>query len=149
LGLGAGGDGLRLWNSVTTDTADTVASVDFGSADAGVTFNFDPVTLQFGAKSVLNVNGVHRATAGNDIGSPGRIVAPATSPGLRVHFADDSLRIEFNTEAGNRYFLEARTDRDADPWADTGDVLVATNNAMRYFEKPVSAGSRFFRVRVD
>jgi Immunoglobulin I-set domain/Lamin Tail Domain len=149
LGLGQNGDGLRLWNSVTTNAADTVASVDFGPADPGVSFNFDPVTRQFGAKSVLGVNGVHRAAAGNDIGSPGRIVAPPTPPRLEARLAGDSVRIQFDTQIGRRYSLEARQDLVTEPWAETGDVLVATDNVTRYFEKPVSAGSRFFRVRVD
>ena len=149
LGLGQNGDGLRLWNSATTNAADTVASVDFGAADPGVSFNFDPVTRQFGPKSVLGVNGVHRAAAGNDIGSPGRIVAPATSPELRVQLARETVRIEFDTHVGHRYSLEARADLDTEGWAGTGDVVIATNNAPRHFEKPVSAGWRFFRVRVD
>jgi hypothetical protein len=66
-----------------------------------------------------------------------------------VQLAGDSVRIQFDTQIGHRYSLEARADLDTEPWAETGDVLVATENATRHFEKPVGAGSRFFRVRAD
>ena len=54
-----------------------VASVDFGAADAGVSFNYDLGTGQFGGNSRLGVNGVLRAARTTDIGSPGRIRGPA------------------------------------------------------------------------
>jgi hypothetical protein len=149
LGLGAGGDGLRLWNSATTDLADTVASVDFGAADLGISFNFDPVTRQFGMKSVLGVNGVFRAASGTDIGSPGRIVAPATSPVLALGLTNETLRVSFDTMVGHRYSLQARDALGPEEWTFMGDTLTATNNARRYFDKSISGGSRFYRVLVD
>ena len=149
LGLGAGGDGLRLWNGATTDMADTVASVDFGAADPGVTFNYNPLTGQFGAKSQFGVNGVVRATGGTDIGSPGRIVGPPARPVLEVHRTGENIRVEFNAEVGHRYVLQASDDLAGEAWSPTGDAFTATNNARFAFEKPVNAPQRFYQVVVE
>jgi len=146
LGLGANGDGLRLWNNFTTDPADTVASVNFGFATVGFSFNYDPVTGQFGALSQLGVNGVFRAAAASDIGSPGRIIAPPTSPLLQVAREDTSIRIAFNASFGRRYSLEVKDDAG---WSPTGDTYVATNNVRASFLKSITPNPRFFRVAVD
>jgi hypothetical protein len=146
LGLGAGGDGLRLWDNFTADVNDTVASVDFGAATTGVTFNYDPVTQQFGALSQLGVNGVFRAAAATDIGSPGRIMGLASSPLLQAVRNGDQLRIEFNAEAGRRYTLEVREDFTTDVWTATGDSLQPTTSGRVFFEREMTAAAQFFRV---
>ena len=146
LGLGANGDGLRLWNNFTTDAADTVASVNFGVATVGVSFNYDPVTGQFGALSRLGVNGVFRAATANDIGSPGRILAPASSPVLQVTREGSSIRIAFNGSVGRRYSLEVK---DETGWSPTGDSYFATNNTQASFLKAITSDPRFFRVTVE
>jgi len=146
LGFGAGGDGIRLWNNFTTDPLDTVASVNFGSATAGVSFNYDPVTGQFGGPSRLGINGVFRAASATDIGSPGRILAPAAAPLLKVTRDESAIRIAFNAEVGRRYSLEVL---DNTGWSPTGDVYGATGNTQAFFDKPIGLGNRFFRVRVD
>jgi hypothetical protein len=149
LGLGASGDGLRLWNATTSDVNDTIASVDFGAADAGVTFNYDPITQVFGGRSQFGVNGVFRAAAAGDIGSPGRILAPAASPCLQATVIGANLRIAFDAAVGRVYSLEVRGDLTADPWSLTGDTFQATNNVRAFFEKPHLGEPRFYRVRVD
>jgi hypothetical protein len=149
LGLGAGGDGLRLWNSTATDLADTVATVDFGAADPGVTFNFDPVSKQFGAKSQLGVNGVVRAAGGTDIGSPGKILGPAAPPTLTVKLAGETLRIEFDAEAGHRYRLQSRDDLTVGSWNPTGDILDAATNTRAFFDKPATDNARFYQVTAE
>jgi hypothetical protein len=149
LSLGAGGDGLRLWNDVTTDPGDTVASVNFGAADVGVTFNFDPGTGQFGGKSQLGINGVFRAAAAADVGSPGRILAPLISPRLVSRANGANVRIEFDVLAGHDYHLEIREAWEGGFWAATGDSVRAAYNGRAYFEKVRGAGERFFRVRAE
>jgi len=149
LGFGAGGDGVRLWDDSTADPVDTVASVDFGAATAGATFNCDPATQQFGALSQLGVNGVIRAAAATDIGSPGRIMAPAISPMLGVTTVGDAIRIEFDVTSGHLYVLEARDDFTIGVWTATGDTVQATNNTRVFFEKVRTGDARFFRVTVD
>ena len=147
LGFGVGGDGIRLWNNFTTDPLDTVASINFGSATVGVSFNYNPATGQFGAPSQLGVNGVFRANVpATDIGSPGRILAPPTQPQLKVTRNETSIQISFNVEVGRRYSLEVL---DTSGWSPTGDVYVADANSETAFEKPINLDQRFFRLRVD
>jgi hypothetical protein len=150
LSFGASGDGVRLWNETTTSPADPVASVDFGAADNGITFNYDPVTGQFGSKSQVGVNGVIRAAlSSNDIGSPGRILAAASRPILRISSVADKVRIAFDTAVGRRYSLEVRSDLAAGTWTLTGDTFQAPNNGAIYFERSLSTGQRFYRVLVE
>jgi hypothetical protein len=150
LSFGASGDGVRLWNETTTSPTDPVASVDFGAAENGVTFNYDPVTGQFGGKSQVGVNGVIRAAlSSNDIGSPGRILAAASCPILRIASVADKVRIAFDTAIGRRYSLEVRSDLAAGNWTPTGDTFQAPNDGAIYFERSISAGQRFYRVLVE
>jgi len=150
LSFGTGGDGVRLWNDTTANVNDLVASVDFGAADNGITFNYDPVTGQFGSRSQLGVNGVFSAASStNDIGSPGRILAPAVSPTLRIALSGDQVRIEFDTAVGRRYHLEVRNDLTTGTWTPTADMFQATSNGVGFFEKPLSGSPRFYRVLVE
>ena len=149
LSLGQTGDGLRLWDNITTDVNDTVASVDFGAATTGVTFNYDPATQQFGGLSQLGVNGVFRASAATDIGSPGRIAGPPPRPLLQVVRMGDQLRIEFDAVGGRRYTLEVRDDFTTDIWSATGDVLQPATSGRVSFERAITAGTQFFRVAVE
>jgi len=149
LSLGAGGDSIRLWDNVTVDVNDTVASVDFGAATAGVSFNYDPASQQFGGLSQLGANGVFQASAATDIGSPGRIRGLPAGPVLRAVLLPDRLRIEFNAVAGLRYTLEVRNDFTTSAWTETGDSFQATVSGPAFFEKERSSENRFYRVRVD
>ena len=146
LSLGAAGDGLRLWANQPLDLNDTVASVDFGAATAGVTFNYDPVTAQFGGVSQLGVNGVVRAEQSNDLGSPGRILAPVVGPALSARLSGGTIRLGFQGAVGRRYTLQFRDDFTTATWTPAGDTLLATNNAPLYFEKTRTAEQRFYRV---
>jgi len=69
----ASGDTVFLWDDVATDPVDYVTRVDFGAADPGVSFIYDPTTNLFGTKSQLGVHGAVKAERSSDIGSPGRI----------------------------------------------------------------------------
>lgn len=149
LSLGAGGDGLRLWSEAASEPGDTIASVDFGAAEAGVTFNYNPLSAQFGGKSQLGINGVFTAAASSDIGSPGRIFAPIARPLLSGSVAGEAVRIEFDAVAGRRYVLEVRPDLADGTWTATGDVIRATNNSRMFFEKERAAVQRFYRVSVE
>lgn len=75
LSFSAAGDSLLLWDNLSTDPNDTVARADFGAADSGVSFIYDPTSDRFGAKSQLGVHGAVQAANSSDIGSPGRIAA--------------------------------------------------------------------------
>ena len=149
LAFAATGDGLRLWNATTTDPADTVLSVDFGTATTGASFNYDPATQQFGMVSQLGVNGVFPAATATDLGSPGRYRAPAPVPALTiVPAANQTLRLSFGTVAGYRYELEVSDDLSADGWSPTGDVFNAVSGNGSFFDKSTSALRRFYRIRV-
>jgi hypothetical protein len=149
LSLGANGDRVRLWDSTATLATDTVAEVSFGPATEGISLNYDPVTRQFGAPSRLGVNGVFRAASTPDIGSPGRILAPATPPLLQIESTQASLRLEFSTVAGHRYTLEAQDELNSNGWFATGDSFLAPDSTTGAFELPILAPARFFRVRVE
>jgi hypothetical protein len=147
LSFAATGDGVRLWNDVATDPADTIASADFGSSTPGLTFNYDPLSAAFGVQSRLGVNGVFQAASAPDIGSPGRILAPLAAPSLRLNVAAGQVQISFQASTGRRYSLESRSGLGPDsPWEPTGDSLQSTNNLTAVFEKPLGSVGRFYRV---
>jgi len=89
------------------------------------------------------------AASSNDIGSPGRILTPATSPILRITRRGDTIRIAFGIAVGRRYSLEVRNDLLIDPWTPTADSFQAADNGVGYFEKTISDGNRFYRVLVE
>jgi hypothetical protein len=146
------GDTLFLWDNASTDLADTVAQVDFGAADLGVTFNYDPVSEHFGVKTELGVNGAVRAAAAPDIGSPGRIAAPDTGTNqpfvsLLVRLSPDAIQIEFDAVAGYQFSLEESDDLGGGNWTFTGDSIQATNDIRARFEKLRAGSFRFYRLR--
>ncbi|HYG35477.1 MAG TPA: lamin tail domain-containing protein [Clostridia bacterium] len=149
LSFGASGDSAYLWNNLATDPNDRIASVTFGASANGVTFNYNPVTGEFGQRSVLGVNGVFQAIASADIGSPGRILAPLVAPQLRSVAVGDKIRIEFDATVGRRYSLQARDDLGTGTWIATGDVFSATNEVTVGFEKERTANSRMYRLLVE
>jgi hypothetical protein len=67
------GDALFLWDNTSTDPADFVHRAEFGAADPGVSFIYDPSTDAFGTKSRLGAYGAVRAARSSDIGSPSRL----------------------------------------------------------------------------
>ena len=149
LSLGANGDGLRLWDSLATDVNDTVASVDFGPATNGISFNYNPLTQQFGGLSQLGVNGVIQAALSADIGSPGRITTPPKPFALVCRLQGNSVRIEFDAAAQRLYRLEIRNSMTAN-WSDTGDSFKHPENTRGFFVRPIIPGAaRFFRVKAD
>jgi hypothetical protein len=149
LGFGAGGDTVWLWNDTVTDTNDFIARATFGSATTGVSFNYDPGSGVFGALSVPGVHGVVRAAVGNDLGSPGRILAPLVAPVLQISRTNARVRIAFEAMGGRSYMLEGRNDFEDATWDPTGETFTATNNAPAFFEKDVTTGRRFFRVQAQ
>jgi hypothetical protein len=148
LGLGAG-DGIRVWDAHTSDPGNTIDSVDFGTATTGVSFNFNPATGEFGANSQLGVNGVIRAALTSDIGSPGRIRAPATSPVLQISLVAGKIRIAFDAVAGLRYSLQTRSGFESDTWELTGDMVQPSGSMRMFFEKEISGDNRFYRIIVE
>ncbi len=74
LSFAADGDQVRLWSPDVTNAVYT--EVSFGPADPGVSFGFNPVTQQFGEKSVAGVNGAFLSVDALDVASPGRIRNP-------------------------------------------------------------------------
>ncbi len=154
------GDTLFFWDNISTDPNDTVSRADFGIADTGVTFNYEPITQLFGAKSVLGSNGVIRAVSSSDIGSPGRIAAPPPDPTPGTNtppaqpiavgsLAGDNIRIEFDVIAGFRYTLEVRDDLAAGAWTPIGISHQATANERTFLEVSRTPATRFFRIRVE
>jgi hypothetical protein len=84
LSFSADGDSLRLWTNATTDTNLTIATVTFGAAQPGVSFAYNP-TNRVLEPSRVGVNGAVRASAGPDVGSPGRITgATIELPDVRI-----------------------------------------------------------------
>jgi hypothetical protein len=148
LSLAASGDAVRLWTSSATSASLVAARVDFGAAVNGVTFNFDPTTMTFGQKSVVGVNGVFKAGAATDIGSPGRVVAPPNAPVLHPSFNGFAIQIHFEATLGSRYRLERSTDN-GNTWSLTGDVIYGSATATREFVDDASWSSQLYRVVVD
>lgn len=146
LSLSASGDGLRLWNQLATNPADTVTSVNFGTASNGVSFNYDPVTDQFGSLSQLGVNGVFRAAGSTDIGSPGVIYGPLTAPTLRVNRSNRGLRIEFEAAPGATYQLESKGDLTMGQWLPVDSPIKSTAGGTLAFEVDAGAARFFYRV---
>jgi hypothetical protein len=75
-GLGAGGDGVRLWSSTAATDDVLVHSVSFPQAQPGFTFLYNPASDSFDAVSSITMNGTFKAATSNDIGSPGTAPAP-------------------------------------------------------------------------
>lgn len=85
-GLGSGGDMIEIWDADpnTSATFNLVASVTFGAATSGVSFEWDTAGTNLDL-SVAGENGAfvalfNGATQGTDIGSPGFAVAPIPEP---------------------------------------------------------------------
>jgi len=75
LGLSTSGDGVAIFNDANT----LVASVTFGAATAGVTFdNAAGLVGPIGTLSAVGINGAFTSDSGGEIGSPGLIPEPAT-----------------------------------------------------------------------
>jgi hypothetical protein len=162
LGLSSAGDGVRLWDAVTTENANTVARVDFPAGQPGVTFNFDPDSATFGGLSVLGVNGVYQAPGSIDAelnttyknwGSPGRIRAgdvlpPLAAPRLTAIVANDQVTLGFTAQAGRTYRLEVKADLNEAVWTPTGDAQTPAQAGPVTFVKsqPVGASAQLYRV---
>lgn len=71
-GLSSAGDGVRVWDG----TGKLVDSVDFGPADRGKTFVYNPGTGAFGLLSTNGVGGAFKASTADDVGSPGTTSGP-------------------------------------------------------------------------
>ena len=70
-GLGAAGDGVRVWAAGASSDANVVDSVDFGTALRGSSFTYDTNTGQFSSFSTNGINGAFKAVETDDVGSPG------------------------------------------------------------------------------
>ena len=149
LSLSATGDGLRLWTDVATVQADTVSQVDFAAALNGVSFGYNPVTGQFGQVSQVGVFGAFKAASSADVGSPGRILSPATNPVLRVQLEGTSLRIVFEATAGHWYRLQASASPAGEAWTDAAPAVQAASDGSMSFAAPAADQRKFFRVAVD
>ncbi len=88
-------DAVQLWR-VSNESTQLVDRVDFYQASTGHTFTYDPDTGRFGAVSESGVRGAFRASAGLDIGSPGRTTGPIP---LRILEAPLSTEVDAGSEA--------------------------------------------------
>jgi hypothetical protein len=147
LSLSADSDGIRLWTPAATSEADVAASVDFGAAVNGVSFNYNPESNTFGELSQVGRNGVVQAALSNDIGSPGRILPTATRPQLRATLVNNSVRIAFNAEVGRQYALEV-SENLGTGWRAAGPSILATNNSELFFETDWTPVAQMYRVAV-
>jgi hypothetical protein len=158
LGLSSGGDSVRLWDATTPSDGDTIAVADFGAAEPGVSFNYDPDTATFGGKSVLGIHGVFAAEAvaagGQDIGSPGRIRGedlPPGAPSVRLVLDGGGWFVELAGEAGRKYSLLGRDTLASGQWAAAGESQTPTANGPVRFGPlaPGAGSSAFFQVLVE
>ncbi|MFO1458286.1 MAG: immunoglobulin domain-containing protein [Verrucomicrobiota bacterium] len=157
-GLSSGGDAVRLWNATATSNGDTVAAADFGPAEPGLSFNYDPDTGVFGGKSMLGVHGTFVAEAaasgGQDVGSPGRFregALPPPSPVARVSFGSGPIVIEAAATAGFKYQLQERTELGTGGWQNSGEARIpSTDTTLRWDLQPVEAVSgAYFQILVE
>jgi hypothetical protein len=147
LALGAEGDTLRVWNDASVNVSETITTRTFGTATAGVSFNFDPATNVFGGLSQTGVNGVFHSSALTDRGSPGIWLPPAAEPALSATPGASGLRMEFQASVRHWYTLEVSDDLGAESWTPES-VFQATADGVRFFEVPVTGSRQFFRVRI-
>ncbi len=161
-GLSSGGDGVRVWDALATENADTIAAVDFGAGTPGVSFNYDPDSGQFGVPSEAGVRGVYQAPGSIDaelgitflnLGSPGRIRSgglPPAAPILRIRRDGATVRIAFQAAAGRTYRLRSRESLATGEWTSTGEPLPAAESGEREFIVPSETpATRFFQVAVE
>jgi hypothetical protein len=145
LSFRATGDSVILWNRTATDVNNTEARFDFGQADVGVSFIYDPISEQFGAKSQIGVHGAFRAEGSTDIGSPGRIKAEETAPlKLEINASANLLELHLSGQAENSYLLEISDDLSV--WKTTGLILSETN-LTSVIPAEMKGSPRFFRLR--
>ena len=148
LSLGAGGDSVRLWDNLTSDDNATIARADFGPADPGVSFTYDPSTQQFGMKSLAGTNGAFHAASGGGTGSPGRIIGVQSASLFKIEAQRfrGGTRISFTGETGNTYTLQSRSSLTTGAWVPAAEPRQATNTGPLRFEIPQYGPSYFFRV---
>jgi len=148
LALGPGGDTIRVWDSATTNVADTLLRVTTGQATKGVSFTYQPDTGIFGGLSVEGVHGARRSAAGTDTGSPGAWLSPPSAPLTEVTVQAGRVRLTFPGARHRWYTLEASADMQTDPWTPQGLAKQATLDEVMELEAPAADAPRFYRVRV-
>jgi hypothetical protein len=142
LSFASTGDALRLW---TTDTNSIFAQVNFGQADVGVSFGYDPAAQKFGEKSTNGVNGAFIAAAtGLDVASPGRI---RNAAGLRVHYSAQSISLEIQEPGTTAYTLDYSDDLSSGVWTPTNEIFQSPSAAPIIIQRSVETPLRFYRVR--
>lgn len=142
LSFASTGDALRLW---TTDTNSIFAQVNFGQADVGVSFGYDPAAQEFGEKSTNGVNGAFVAAAtGLDVASPGRIRNPA---GLRVQYSAQSISLEIPEPGTAAHTIDYSDDLSSGKWTPTNEIFQSPNGVPIIIHRTVETPLRFYRVR--
>ncbi|MGN6627300.1 MAG: PEP-CTERM sorting domain-containing protein, partial [Tepidisphaeraceae bacterium] len=77
VGLSATADGVNLFDSA----GNSITGVSFGASTAGHTFdNAAGLTGAIATASEVGTNGAFTSQTTNEVGSPGRIAAPAATP---------------------------------------------------------------------
>jgi hypothetical protein len=137
LSFRATGDSLRLWDNKTGDDNAVFTRADFGAAQFGVSFGYDPRTEVFGANSELGVDGAFRAATGADIGSPGRIRGIV----LEGSVTAGTFELKVRDLPGTPFILESSDNLASPQWRYEGEVEAPVVRPIQ----PNSA--RFFRLR--
>jgi hypothetical protein len=148
-GLSAAGDAINVWNIAAVEDSDRVASAVFSTATAGVTFGYNADTATFGALSVTGTFGALVAAQGGDIGSPGYIrnhVVVSAPRFTRTVAQATGVTLEWSTQAGANYKLQARPALGVGNWADVKTYTATGAFQTEEIAFEAGASQRFFRV---
>ena len=147
LGLSSLGDEIHVWNSAAQLDSDQIASANFATATAGVTYGFEPVSATFGDLSIDGVYGAFRAIENGDIGSPGFIRTPPIPRILSLSTEGDGLyRVRWTSIPGRSYMIQCQTNLAPDGWFTVGIVDSAGAISIVTDPDPARPEQKFYRV---
>jgi hypothetical protein len=141
------GDEIHVWNSAAQLDSDQIASANFATATAGVTYGFEPVSATFGDLSIDGVYGAFRAIENGDIGSPGFIRTPPIPRILSLSTEGDGLyRVRWTSIPGRSYMIQCQTNLAPDGWFTVGIVDSAGAISIVTDPDPARPEQKFYRV---
>lgn len=142
LSFSANGDAINLWNAAAIVDSDKVCSATFGTATRGISFGYDPDAHQFGALSMVGVNGGFTAAVNGDIGSPGTVI---NFPRFTACLVDAiGFHSTLMTQPGRNYRIDSAATLAGGNWQPLTNVTAVPNPL--FLSQPIGSGARFYRA---